>query len=114
MRVCQGDIFWYDFAEPRGSEPGYEHPVVVVQGDAFNRSRLDTAVVVVLTTNAKQAAMPGNVVLPKKATGLDRDSIANVTQLQTVDRGFLRDPTGRLPPSKVEAILRGIDLVLGR
>lgn len=114
MKVTQGDIFWYDFAEPRGSEPGYEHPVVVVQGDAFNRSGVDTAVVVVLTTNMKQAAMPGNVLLPMKATGLDRDSVANITQMQTVDRGFLRDPSGRLAPSKVQAILRGIDIMLGR
>lgn len=114
MKVTRGDIFWYDFAVPRGSEPGYEHPVVVIQGDAFNRSRLDTTVVVVLTTNTKQAAMPGNVLLPRRATGLDRDSVANITQIQTVDRAFLRDPSGRLPPSKVEAILRGIDTMLGR
>jgi mRNA interferase MazF len=114
VRVTQGDIYWYDFAEPRGSEPGYERPVVIIQGDAFNRSRLDTAVCVVLSTNTKQAGMPGNVLLQKQGTGLDRDSVANVSQLQTVDRAFLRDHSGRIPPPKLDAILRGIDTMLGR
>jgi mRNA interferase MazF len=114
VKVTQGDIYWYDFAEPRGSEPGFERPVAVIQGDAFNRSALATAIVVILTSNPQLASMPGNVLLSKRDTGLDRDSVANVTQLQTVDREFLRDHAGRLPPSKIQAILRGIDVALGR
>jgi len=113
-KVTQGDVFWYDFAEPRGAEPGFNRPVVVIQGDDFNRSQIATAVVVVLTSNAKLAAMPGNVLLSKKTTGLEHDSVANVSQLQTVDRDLLRDHSARVPPSKVQAILRGIDVVLGR
>ena len=114
MRVTQGDVYWYDFAEPRGSEPGFERPVVVIQGDGFNRSAITTAVCVVLTTNTKRAGMPGNVLLSKKDTGLDRDSVANVSQLQTVDRDFLRDHSGRLSPSRIQAVLRGVDTMLGR
>lgn len=114
MKITQGDVYWYDFVEPRGSEPGYERPVVVVQGDTFNRSRLDTTVVVLLTTNTNRADLPGNVLLPKKITGLEQDSVANVSQLQTVDGAFLRALAGRISPAKLEAILRGIDIMLGR
>lgn len=113
-KITQGDVYWYDFAEPRGSEPGFERPVVVIQGDSFNRSSIATTVCVVLTTNMKRASMPGNVALTKKDTGLDQEAVANVSQLQTVDREYLRDPLGRLPPAKVRAILRGIDTMLGR
>jgi mRNA interferase MazF len=114
MVITQGDIFWYDFPEPRGSEPGYERPVVIVQSEALNRSRIATAVVVALTQNTKLASMPGNVLLPKKATGLEFDSVANVSQVATVDRASLRDHASRLPPSKLDAILSGIEVILGR
>jgi mRNA interferase MazF len=115
VKVTQGDVFWYDFSdEPKGSEPAFERPVVVVQGDALNRTTIETVVVVLLTSNVRFAAAKGNVLLPKRDTGLDRDSVANVSQLQTVDRNSLRDPSSRLPPAKIQAILRGIDTVLGR
>lgn len=114
MVITQGDVLWYDFSEPRGSEPGYERPVLVVQGDAFNRSRIATAVVVVLTENTRFASMPGNVLLPSRVTGLKHDSVANVSQLATVDRRALRDYAGRLSPSKLRTVLRGIDTMLGR
>lgn len=114
MVITQGDVFWYDFPEPKGSEPGYERPVVIVQGEAINRSRIVTAVVVILTQNTKLASMPGNVLLPRKATGLEFDSVANVSQVATVNRAALRDHTSRLPPSKLDAILRGLDITLGR
>jgi mRNA interferase MazF len=114
VKITRGDVYWYDFAEPRGSEPGDERPVVVVQGDALNRTTIATAVCVVLTSNVRLASAAGNVLLPKKDTGLKSDSVANISQIQTVERAFLRDQSGRLPPSKVEAILRGIDIMLGR
>jgi mRNA interferase MazF len=114
VKVTQGDIYWYDFAEPRGSEPGYERPVVIVQGDALNRTTIGTAVVVVLTSNVRLASATGNVLLSKRDTGLEHDCVANVSQVQTVDRDFLRDLSGRLSRAKVEALLRGIDTVLGR
>jgi mRNA interferase MazF len=112
--ITQGDVCWYDFAEPKGSEPGYTRPVVVVQGDHLNRAKIGTAVCVMLTSNVRMAAAAGNVLLPKKSTGLEFDSVANVSQIATVDRDLLRDHTGRLPPSRLDAILRGIDIVLGR
>ncbi|MEO8183238.1 MAG: type II toxin-antitoxin system PemK/MazF family toxin [Deltaproteobacteria bacterium] len=113
-KVAQGDVYWYDFAEPRGSQPGFERPVAILQGDALNRSTIQTAVVIVLTSNLRAEAAAGNVLLKKKDTGLDRDSVANVSQLATIDRGFLRNHSGRLPPSKIQAILRGVDTMLGR
>jgi mRNA interferase MazF len=113
-KVARGDVYWYDFAEPRGSEPGFERPVAILQGDALNRTTIQTAVVIVLTSNLRAASAAGNVLLTKKDTGLDRDSVANVSQLATIDRGFLRSHSGRLPPSKIQAILRGVDTMLGR
>jgi mRNA interferase MazF len=113
-KVAQGDVYWYDFAEPRGSEPGLERPIAILQGDPLNRATIQTAVVIVLTSNLRAASATGNVLLTKKDTGLDRDSVANVSQLATIDRRFLRNYSGRLPPSKIQAMLRGVDTMLGR
>jgi mRNA interferase MazF len=88
--------------------------VVVVQGDAHNRSRITTAVCVPLTSNLTWADAPGNVRLPGRATGLGRDSVANATQLVTVDRALLSERVGRLPASRLELVLAGIDVVVGR
>jgi mRNA interferase MazF len=104
----------YDFAEPRGSKPGFERPVAILQGDALNRTTIQTAVVILLTSNLRAASAAGNVLLTKKDTGLDRDSVANVSQLATIDREFLRHHSARLPPSRIQAILRGVDTMLGR
>jgi mRNA interferase MazF len=114
IKIAQGDVYWYDFAEPRGSEPGFERPIAILQGEALNRSTIQTAVVVILTSNVRAASAAGNVLLTKKDTGLDRDSVANVSQIATIDRAYLRNHTGRLPQSKIQAILRGVDVVLGR
>jgi mRNA interferase MazF len=88
--------------------------VVVVQGDAFNASRLATVVVVPLTSNLRWASAPGNVLLGAKRTGLPRDSVANVSQIVAVDRALLSERAGRLRAEEVELVLNGIDLVLGR
>jgi mRNA interferase MazF len=112
--IAQGEVWWADLGEPTGSEPGFRRPVVVVQGDAFNRSSLRTVVCVSLTSNLRWAEAPGNVLLPAKATGLPRDSVANVSQLVTVDRDALTDRTGVLSASSMELVLAGIDVVLGR
>lgn len=109
-----GDIWWADLGEPGGSEPGYRRPVLIVQGDAFNQSRLATVVAVVLTSNLKWAQAPGNVLLTAKATGLTKDLVANVTQLVTIDRVALTERAGRLRRSKLELILDGLDTMLGR
>ena len=89
MVISQGEIWWADLPEPVGSGPGYRRPVVVVQGEAFNRSRIATAVCVPLTSNLDWADAPGNVLLPARATGLPKDSVANVAQLVTLDREVL-------------------------
>jgi len=101
-------------AEPSGSAPGYRRPVVVVQGDALNRSRISTAVCVALTSNLEWADAPGNVALPSELTGLPRDSVANVSQIITLDRSTLTERIGQLSRSKMDLILSGIDLILGR
>jgi len=93
---------------------GVRRPVVVVQGDALNRSRVATVVCVPLTSNLKWALAPGNVHLAARLTGLPRDSVANVSQVVTIDKDLLTERVGKLPRSKLELVLSGIDTVLGR
>ena len=114
MVVAQGEVWWTDLPEPAGSEPGYRRPVVVVQCEAFNRSQIATIVCVPLTTNVRWAEAPGNVLLPAKSTGLDKDSVANVSQIVTLDRSDLTKRVGKIARSKLDAIFFGIDVVLGR
>ncbi len=114
VAVRQGEIWWADLGEPVGSSPGFRRPVVVVQGDAINRSRIATVVCVPLTSNLAWATAPGNVVLPTRTTGLAKDSVANVSQIVTVDRAMLTEKVGGVPDKKFELILSGIDVVLGR
>ena len=110
----QGDVWWADLGDPVGSGPGLRRPVVVVQGDSFNRSRISTIVVVPLTTNLRWADAPGNVLLRSRHTALPKDSVANVSQIVTIDRSVLRDRVGRLRKADLSLILAGIDVVLGR
>lgn len=112
--ILQGEVWWADLGEPRGSGPGYRRPVVVVQGDALNRSRLGTALCVPLTSNLKWAAAPGNVALKARTTGLDKDSVANVSQIVALDKADLTERTGKLSAGLLEQVLSGIDIVLGR
>jgi mRNA interferase MazF len=112
--ITQGDIWWADIPAPTGSGPGFRRPVLVVQGDALNQSRIATIVCVPLTSNLKWAAAPGNVQLPASVSGLPKDSVANVSQIVSLDRGLLSERTGRLSRSKMDMVLTGIDIVLGR
>lgn len=112
--ISQGDVWWADLPEPTGSGPGFRRPVVVVQGDAFNLSMLQTVVCVALTSNVRWADAPGNVLLSARATGLPRDSVANVSQIVTLDRASLTERVGRLSRSKLELLVGGIELMLGR
>ena len=112
--ISQGDVWWADLDEPTGAGPGFRRPVVVVQGDSFNHSALRTVVTVPLTSNLRWESAPGNVRLTKRMTGLGRDSVANVSQIVTVDRSILSERVGSIPPSKLELVLAGIDTVLGR
>ena len=114
MVVARGDVFWADLPDPIGSGPGFRRPVLVVQGNAFNRSRIATVVAVPLTSNLRLANAPGNVSLRARATGLPKDSVANVSQIVTIDRRLLTERTGHVSERLLEAVLSGIDLVLGR
>jgi mRNA interferase MazF len=112
--ISQGEIWWADLPQPSGSEPGYRRPVVIVQGDAFNRSAIGTVVSVALTSTLRWAEAPGNVRLSARSTGLPRDSVANVSQVVTLDRTLLTERVGKLSRAKLDLVLSGIDVVLGR
>ncbi len=97
-----------------GSGPGFRRPVVVLQGNALNRSKVATIVCVPLTSNLKWAQAPGNLLLTAGESGLAKDSVANVSQLLTVDRALLRERAGKVTPEQLQHLFAGIDLVLGR
>lgn len=103
---------WAELDDPRGSEPGFRRPVLVVQSDAFNRSRIQTVLVVVLTSNLRLLDAPGNVLLEAVESGLPRDSVVNVSQVVTLDRRFLAERCGVLPPERMREVERGLLLVL--
>jgi mRNA interferase MazF len=112
--ISQGDIWWADLADPSRSEAGFRRPVVVVQSDAFNRSAIRTVVCVPLTTTLRWADAPGNVRLTARMTKLPRTSVANVSQIVTLDKTVLSERVGRLSAAKIDAVMDGIDVVLGR
>ena len=114
MVISRGDVWWADLPDPAGSAPGFRRPVIVVQGDALNRSRLATVVCVPLTSNLKWADAPGNVALSAGTTQLPKDSVASVSQIVTLDKVLLTERVGKLPQAKLALILSGIDVVLGR
>lgn len=114
MVVSQGDVCWADLPDAVGSGRGFRRPVVVVQGEPFNRSRIGTVVCVPLTSNLRWAEAPGNVLLTAKASGLPKDSVANVSQIVALDRTLLNERVGRLSRKHLELVLGGIDVVLGR
>lgn len=114
MVISQGEVWWADLGEPAGSGPGYRRPVVVVQCDALNQSRISTVICVPLTSNLKWADAPGNVLLSAKSTGLAKDSVANVSLIVAIDRRQLIEGVSKLPRRQVELVLAGIDTVLGR
>jgi mRNA interferase MazF len=112
MVISQGDIFWIEFDEPVGSEPGYRHPHVVVQNNLFNQSKINTVVVCPLTSVNKRSDAPGNVLLNKGEANLPKESVVNVSQLITVDKEQLEECIGTLSLRRVSEILTGIKLVL--
>ena len=107
MVIQRGEICW-----PSLPEPGYRKPVLVVQSDGFNRSRIATVIARVITSNTRLAEAPGNVFLPEKLTGLPKESAVNVSQIVTVDKSFLTERIGVLPPSMIEQIEKGLRIVL--
>ena len=112
MVINQGDVYWIDLGEPSGSGPAYRHPHVVIQNNVFNRSRLNTVVVCVLTSNLERAKAPGNVLLEKGEANLPKQSVVNVSQIFTVDKGDLVERIGTLSRGRVRQILDGVSLLL--
>ena len=110
--IQRGEIWWVDLAEPRGSEPAFRRPVVVIQSDAFNRSRIGTVAVAAITSNLELAGAPGNVRLSRRESKLPRESVVNVSQLLTLDRRFLSERVGRLPASAFAQVEAGLRVVL--
>jgi len=110
--IQQGEIWWAELADPRGSEPGYRRPVLVVQSDSFNRSRIATVIVLAITSNLNLAEAPGNVLLARRDSKLPRNSVVNVSQVLTLDRRYLSKKVGRLSDKLLEAVRSGLRLAL--
>jgi mRNA interferase MazF len=108
----RGTVWWAELPQPVASEPGFRRPVIVVQANSFNRSRIKTAMAVVVTSNLRLADAPGNVSLPASSTGLPRDSVANVSQVITIDKALLVEQCGRVPSHLMKAIDDGLRLSL--
>ena len=108
----RGDIWWATLPSPTASEPGYKRPLLILQSDDFTRSRISTIIAVVVTSNLRLADAPGNVLLPKKSSGLPKRSVANVSQLITVDKSFLTEKVGTLSHQKLREVETGVRLAL--
>jgi len=108
----RGEIWWADLPEPRRSEPGFRRPVLVVQADAFNRSRIQTIIVAVITSNIELASAPGNVLITSRSSGLPRDSVVNVSQIVTLDRSFLTERAGRVKDRAIRSVDAGLRAAL--
>ncbi|WP_242541773.1 type II toxin-antitoxin system PemK/MazF family toxin [Leptolyngbya sp. Cla-17] len=110
--MYRGEIWWANLPEPVGSEPGYRRPVLVIQDDIFTQSRIRTVIVVVITSNIQLAEAPGNVLLPREASGLPKDSVANISQILTLDKAFLVECIGSLPNFLQEEVDEGLRTIL--
>lgn len=108
----RGEIWWASLGEPEGSGPGYRRPVLIVQSDDFNRSRISTVIVVVLTSNIALAQAPGNILLKARHAGLAKDSVVNVSQVITVDKQCLTEKVKKVEPSTMAEVDNGLRLVL--
>lgn len=112
MVIKRGDIWWAELPEPQGSGPGYKRPLVIIQSNEFNKSKINTVVAAVITTNIRLAAAPGNILLSIKKSKLPKESVINVSQLITIDKSFLTEKVKRLPVSVMLQVDEGIRLVL--
>jgi mRNA interferase MazF len=112
MVVQRGEIWWASLPDPTGSGPGFRRPLVIAQSNDFNRSRINTIIAIVVTSNLKLARAPGNILLSAKSTGLPRNSVANISQIITVDKSFLTEKVGKLKVKQMQQLEEGLRLVL--
>jgi mRNA interferase MazF len=112
MGIKQGEIYWIDLGAPRGSEPAYRHPHLVIQNNLFNASNIATVVVCALTSNIKRADAPGNVLLQKGEANLTQKSVVNISQVFTVNKSELVDEIGHVSQKRLREILDGIQLLI--
>ncbi|NEP84490.1 MAG: type II toxin-antitoxin system PemK/MazF family toxin [Okeania sp. SIO3B3] len=112
MVIQRGEIWWASLPTPVGAEPGYRRPVLIIQSDDFNRSRIATTIAVVITSNTRLAQAPGNIFLPRQITQLPQDSVANISQIITVDKSFLTERVTKLPAIIIEQVESGLRLIL--
>lgn len=112
MVIERREIWWASLPEPLGAEPGYRRPILVIQANEFNQSRIATVIAVVISSNLRLAQAPGNVLLPARTTGLSKESVANVSQVITVDKRFLTEKVGTLPQHLFAQVEDGVRLVL--
>ncbi len=112
MVIHRGEIWWASLIQPSGSEPGYRRPIIIVQSNHFNTSQIRTIVAIIITSNLNLAKAPGNVLLKKKRTGLPKDSVANVSQIVTLDKSYLSEKVGNLTSSQFNKVDDGLRLVL--
>lgn len=111
--IGRGSVCWANLGEPRGSKPAKSRPVLVIQNDAYNASRLSTTLTAVITSNTSLATLAGNVFVPAAASGLDKDSVVNLTALVTLDKTDLDSPVGHLPGRLMDEVDSGLRLILG-
>lgn len=113
MSFKKGEIWWAELDEPRNSEPGYRRPVVIVQSDDFNKSKIKTVIVAMITSNLNLAKAPGNIKLSAtKHIGLKKESVINVSQVITLDKSYLIEKTGKLSANQRQELNEGLKLVL--
>ena len=110
--MYRGEMWWANLPDPVASEPGYRRPVLIIQDDVFTQSNINTVIVVIITSNTQLAEAPGNVYLPREISGLSRDSVANVSQIVTVDKTFLTELIGSLPEHLQNEVDEGLRMVL--
>jgi len=110
--VRRGEVWWATLPEPTGSGPGYRRPVLIVQANEFNESRIQTVIVATMTSNLRLAEAPGNILCRTRETKLPRDSVINVSQLLTVDKSLLTERLAALPTGTLRKVEDGLRLVL--
>jgi mRNA interferase MazF len=110
--VNRGEVWWAELTEPIKSEPGYKRPVVIIQNDAFNISKINTIICIIITTNLILSEAPGNILLPSRSTGLLKDSVLNISQIITIDKSMLVEKIGKLTNKQLNKVNESLKIAL--